>query len=340
MNSRLTLPSAIVCGVALAAMLAAPPARAAEAVARALATPVTATWTKLPLRAAADRLSEIGGIAIVVDRRIDPDTLVSLRSEGDTLAAVLIRVATAAGAEAVAYAGHVRLVPAGRGAALAAAERQRADDLRRLPSRFRSAALARRETSWPEGAVPREIVAADAARAGIVIAGLDDLPHDHFPAGLVPQLPLADRIDLILAHFDRRIEWKPRVARGSDEVAYPLVTIAAADPDAGGGRLLPEPSASPASGQAGAGAGAGAPTYTLTVAAPLEELLAALARRFALTLDLDRAGLARVGVAPGEIVRLELRDASRDQVLDAIAKPRRLAWRIEGDTLSVSGAPR
>jgi hypothetical protein len=336
MGSRTTRRRIALHGIALAAVLAAPPARAAEAAARALATPVTATWTKLPLRAAADRLSEIGGIAIVVDRRIDPDTLVSLRAEGDTLADVLIRVAAAAGVEAAAYAGHVRLVPVGRGAALAAAERQRADELRRLPSRFRPAALARRETSWPDGALPREIVAADAARAGIVIAGLDDLPHDHFPAGLVPQLPLADRVDLILAHFDRRIEWKPRIARGSEEVAYPLVTIADADPAAGGGPLLPEPSASPAPGQAGAGA----TTYTLPVAAPLEELLAALARRFALTLDLDRAGLARVGVAPGEIVRLELRDASRDQVLDAIAKPRRLAWRIEGDTLSVSAAPR
>ncbi len=336
MGSRTTRRRMALHGIALAAVLAAPPARAAEAVARALATPVTATWTKLPLRAAADRLSEIGGIVIVVDRRIDPGTLVSLRAEGDTLDDVLIRVAAAAGAEAAAYAGHIRLVPVGRGAPLVAAEKRRADELRRLPTRLRPAALTRDETSWPDGAVPREIVAADAARAGIMIAGLDDLPHDHFPAALVPQLPLADRLDLILAHFDRRIEWKPRVARGSDEVAYPLVTIADAPADAGGRRLLPEPSASPAPGQAGAGA----TTYTLTVAAPLEELLAALARRFALTLDLDRAGLARVGVAPGEIVRLELRDASRDQVLDAIAKPRRLAWQIEGDTLSVSGAPR
>lgn len=338
MGSRTTRRRMALHGIALAAVLAAPPARAAEAVARALATPVTATWTKLPLRAAADRLSEIGGIVIVVDRRIDPGTLVSLRAEGDTLADVLTRVAAAAGAEAAAYAGHIRLVPVGRGAPLVAAEKRRADELRRLPTRLRPAALARDETSWPDGAVPREIVAADAARAGIMIAGLDDLPHDHFPAALVPQLPLADRVDLILAHFDRRIEWKPRVARGSDEVSYTLVTIADAAADAGGGRLLPEPSASPAPGQAGAGAGA--TTYTLTVAAPLEELLAALARRFALTLELDRAGLARVGVAPGEIVRLELRDASRDQVLDAIAKPRRLVWRIEGDTLSVSGAPR
>ena len=99
--------------------------------------------------------------------------------------------------------------------------------------------------------------------------------------------------------------------------------------------LLPETSTGPALVQADAAA-----TYTLTVAAPLEELLATLARRFALTLDLDRPGLARIGVAPGEIVRLEVRDASRDQLFDAIAKPRGLAWRIEGGTLFVSAAPR
>lgn len=321
-------------GIALAMSLAAPPARAADAVARALAAPVTATWAGLPLRAAANRLGEIGGIAVVVDRRIDPDTLVSLRADKEKLADVLTRVAAAAGAEAVAYAGHVRLVPRGRGAALAAAERMRAEELRGLAPRFRTAALASHQAEWPDGAVPREIVADAAARAGIVIAGLDGLPHDHFPAARIPQLPLADRVDLILAHFDRRVAWKPRIAGGDQAAVYPLVTIVEAA--AGGGPLLPEPRASPAAGEAGAGS----TTYTLTVAAPLEELLTALARRFALRLDLDRAGLARVGVAPGEIVRLELRDASREQVLDAIAKPRRLAWRIDGDALSVSDEPR
>ena len=78
--------------------------------------------------------------------------------------------------------------------------------------------------------------------------------------------------------------------------------------------------------------------YTLTVAATLEELLSTLARRFGLELALDGAGLARAGVAPAEIVRLELKDVSREQLLDAICAPRQLAWHIEGDTLSVSAA--
>lgn len=336
MGSRTTRWCTAIHGIALVAALAAPMAPAADAVARALATPVTATWTGLPLRAAADRLAEIGGAAVVVDRRIDPDTPVDLDAAGETLADVLTRAANAAAAEATAYAGHVRLVPRGRGAALLAAERLRADELRALAPRFRAAILASRPSSWPDGAVPREIIADAAAQAGIVIAGLDDLPHDHFPAAQLPPLPLAHRIDLLLAHFDRRVEWKPRVARGEQAAVYPIVAIADAKDDASNAALLPLASPSPAPAQADAAK----TTYTLTVAAPLDELLATLARRLALTLDLDRPSLTRVGVAPGEIVRLELRDASREQLLDAILKPRGLTWRIEEQTLSVSAAPR
>jgi len=335
MESSTTRQRIAFAGIALAAVLAAPAAHGADALARGLAIPVTAAWKGLPLRAAADRLSEIGGVAIVVDRRIDPGSLVTLDAGGEELAAVLTRVAAAAGGEAVAYAGHVRLVPCGRGAALAAAEKLRAVELHRLPARFRTAALARRETSWPDGAVPHELVGAVAAEAGIVIAGLDALPHDHFPAARLPPLPLADRVDLLLAHFDRRVGWKPRTPGGEGAAVFPVVAISAADDAA----TVGPPPARPSAGSA-ARAGPTATTYTLTVAAPLEELLATLARRFALTLDLDRPGLARIGVAPGEIVRLEVRDASRDQLLDAILGPRGLAWRIEGDRLRISAAGR
>ncbi|MFM8497696.1 MAG: hypothetical protein ACKOEM_19570 [Planctomycetia bacterium] len=333
----MTLRRLTLAGLALALSLASV-ARAADALPRALAAPLTAAWTGLPLRAAADRLAEIGGVAVVVDRRIDPGTLVDLDAEREKLADVLTRVATAAGAEAAAYAGHVRIVPRGHGAALVAAERQRVDELRGLAPRFRTAALANHTAEWPDGAVPRELVGAAAAEAGIVLAGLDELPHDHFPAAHLPPLPLAHRVDLLLAHFDRRVEWKPRVARGSDEIVYPIVRIVPADPAAAEADLLPRVSRTTV--PAAAAPPGSVTTFTLTVAAPLEELLATVGRRLGLRIDLERAALARVGVAPGEIVRLEVRDASREQLLDAILEPRGLAWRIEGDTLRVSAAER
>lgn len=336
-RDHVALPTMFALGV-MTICLAACVGHAADPVTRALATPVTATWTSLPLRPAAARLSDIGGIAVVIDRRIDPDTPITLDVSAESLADVLARVAAAAHAEVATYAGHVRLVPRGRAAALAAADRSRAGELRGLPPRARDAVLPDAIWSWPDGAVPRDLVASAAAEGGISLTGLDDLPHDHFPAARLPTLSLADRLDLLLAHVDRRVEWKPRSARGRAPLVFQLVDIVAAGADSGvvsTGTAVPPPARRPALSRPPRGDA----TYTLTVAAPLDELLATLARRFGLTLALDRDSLAGVGVAPADIVRLELKDVSREQLLEAILAPRGLTWRIDDDTLSVA-APR
>ncbi len=308
-------------------------AGAAEPVLRALATPVTADWAGLPLRQAAARLTAAGGVAVVIDRRLDPDTPLSLHASAEPLERVLARVADTARAEVAAYAGHVRLVPRGGAGPLAAADRLRHQELGRLARAPSARVRTPAAWSWPDGAVPAELVAAAAAEAGITIEGLEQLPHDHFPGAGLPKLSLADRLDLVLAHFDRRVEWQPQPRRPDEKPAFALVALphdAAAAPTAPRQppprRPAPPPDA--------------ASTYTLTVAAPLDELLTTLARRLGLTLALDRAALARAGVAPAEIVRLELEDASRERLLDAICRPRGLAWRIEAGTLSVSAAGR
>jgi hypothetical protein len=73
------------------------------------------------------------------------------------------------------------------------------------------------------------------------------------------------------------------------------------------------------------------------VAAPLEELLTVIAARLQLKLDLDRESLTRSGIAPTEIVRATVKDASRDGLLDAILGPLSLQWTINDDTLRVFG---
>jgi hypothetical protein len=76
-------------------------------------------------------------------------------------------------------------------------------------------------------------------------------------------------------------------------------------------------------------------TFSLQVAAPLEELLTVIAARLGLKLDLDHESLTRCGIAPREIVRATVKDASRDELLDAILGPLSLQWTINGDTLRV-----
>jgi hypothetical protein len=81
-------------------------------------------------------------------------------------------------------------------------------------------------------------------------------------------------------------------------------------------------------------------TFSLKVAAPLEELLAAIAVRLGLTLDLDRESLKRAGIAQTEIVRASVKDASRDQLLDDILDPLALDWTINNGTLRVFAVPK
>jgi len=342
-NGSPTGPALFAILVACVAAFAARPARGADAggagdaMARCLATSVTAAWTGLPVRTAAARLATLGGCAIVIDRRIDPDTPITLDVTDAPLAEVLATIAAAAAAETVAYAGHLRVVPRGGGAALRAADAARNAELRTVAPSARGALRAQAGWSWPDGAVPVDLVAAATADGRLSLAGIARLPHDHFPATTLPPLPLADRIDLVLAHFDRRVAWhSPAAGEGGD--AYQIVPIppvaASATPDA---TPTPTPPSARPAARPRPPADAAA-TYTLTVAAPLDELLGTLAKRFGLALDIDAAALRRRGVAAGEIVRLEIRDASRDRLLDAILAPRGLGWRIEGRTLTISAA--
>jgi hypothetical protein len=79
--------------------------------------------------------------------------------------------------------------------------------------------------------------------------------------------------------------------------------------------------------------------FTLRAAAPLEELLAAVAVQQKLTLDLDRESLTARGIAAAEIVRVEVEDVSRDELLGRILTPLGLVWRIEAGRLHVSAPP-
>jgi hypothetical protein len=76
----------------------------------------------------------------------------------------------------------------------------------------------------------------------------------------------------------------------------------------------------------------------LEVAAPLDQLLATVATRLDLDLELDRAGLRARGVSAGEIVRLKVKNVDRDELLDSILEPLGLRFAIEGDRLWVGPA--
>ncbi len=332
---------AIACGF-VAVAVAMPAARghaADQTVERTVAgldAAVNATWTRLPLRDWTARVAALAGKPVILDRRIDPDRLVTRTARGEPLADVIRAVAQEAGATVEELPGTIRLVPASaRGRAAAAA-----DDLDRrlaaIPAPQRKPLVKPEPWRWPTGARPRDLVTAALAEAGLTVEGLDAIPHDHFPAAELPPLPLAERLDLVLAHFDLRILW-------SGDRGRPRGRIVAIDAD-----LSPPPPRRPDApdGSAAQRRPTTPPSrsvtlrdeFTLRLEAPLDQALAAIAARLGLELDLDQASLAARGIAPGEIVRAEVEKASRDRLLDAVLQPVGLQWKIEGQRLRVFAA--
>ena len=311
-----------------------------------LAAPVTATWSGIGLRPWAERVSETAGRPVLIDRRMNPDTAISLECQNEPLLEVLTRAATIAGGELAVLESSIRIVPRGRADLVLRAEAARTAELTSLPPRSRSMLANKEPWQWPAGARPRDLLADAATQAGIALEGIDSVPHDHLPAASLPEMALAERLDLLLASFDLRIDWR--------------VAETAADPRGNAaptGRVIPIASgiasrpATAAAGKPRTRAPTGTPTgrrpappqkaavrgqtFSLEVAAPLEEALTAIATRLELQLELDRESFARKGIAPGEIVRARVTNASRDELLRAILDPLDLDWAITGTTLRV-----
>lgn len=308
--------------LALTAVLCAAAARGTDA----LDVPISAVWTAVPLRDWAARAAILAGCPVVVDRRLDPDVAITRNCRDEPLGAVLAAAAASAGATVEPLRSSIRLSPAALAGRAAHGERLREVEIARLPAAARSALATRRAWSWADGARPRDLVAAAAAEPRLAIAGLDAVPHDHLPAATLPPLSLGERLDLVLAHYDLRVAWSAAAGGAGGRI----VPLEAAPPAADGRR----PTAGPRGPRP-----AGTERFTLRLAAPLDEALAALADRLGLDLDLDRASLAARGILAGEIVRATVTDATREQLLDAVAGPLGLHWRIEGRRLIVAAPP-
>lgn len=307
-------------------------------------TPVTATWTGVGLRRWAGSLGAKMPVPIIVDRRLDPDAPVSLDCRDEPLVAVVERVAGQVGGEPAVLASSIRIAPRGMGGLLVRAEAARTARLAALPPAQRAIASARTAWRWPAGAVPAELVAALAKQAGVPLADTASLPHDHLPAMSLPPLSLAERLDLVLADYDLRVDWRSgddgrpagRIIPLDADLPPPDATTAARRPAPA---VRPQGRKPPAAPPRAGRADGRRETFSLQVAAPLDQVLTAIAKRLDLALEIDAESLRRRGVAPGEIVKATVKDASRDQLLDAILGPLDLRWTIDAGTLRVAAAP-
>jgi len=328
----------------------AQPSAPAPAEAPAASAPVTVVWTALPLEAVLERLATSAGVSVVRDRRVAPDTRITLTAEGESIEVVLERVAEAAGAEVADLGSYLRLAPLGQADSLHHAQQIRTTALSQLPSQLRTLAHHKEAWDWPAGARPRDLLARAAAQAGLSLAGVERVPHDHLPAMTLPPLSLADRLDLLLAHYDFRVEWSaPTSAAGRPELrivplAHPPESLPTGGPRhparPGAQSPVPPPRNRAERPEKKRPLNAPIETFSLRVEAPLEEVLATLAERFGVELQLQRQELQAVGIAPAEIVRCRVENASREALLQAVLAPLGLEWELTTKVLRVPASSR
>lgn len=161
---------------------------------------------KSPIREALRGLANNQRIAIWLDRRVDPDHEIELLVTDATLQEALQRIGSEIGG-GVCFVGSVAYLgskPVTEKLATLAAIRR--DEVKQLPTAARTRFATSAAWTWEELATPRELLSQLAQLAEAKVINSEQIPHDLWPAGDLPAMPLTDRMTLLLAGFDMTFE--------------------------------------------------------------------------------------------------------------------------------------
>ena len=185
---------------------------------------ISVVWAGTPLRRTLDGLSQTQRVAVLIDRRVDPDQKVDLKLDNVPLAAALHDVAQSRDlgvsvVNAVAYFGPPRVT--GQIRTIAAL---RTEEVRRLPPAVTRKFLLPKRITWDDFATPGELLQRLADENRLTLQGLDRVPHDLWAGADLPPLALVERLTLIAIQFDLTFEVSPdgqtvRLVPMPDEVA-------------------------------------------------------------------------------------------------------------------------
>jgi hypothetical protein len=337
-----------------------------------LATPVTVSWTNLPLGRALASLAETQHVAILLDRRIDPDREISLSLSRRPLADAFQQIASET------QTGYSQFGPLAYFGPESSARRLRTlgaiclDQGRALATNAARKFLVLRSWQWEDLSEPRELVAHLAAEADVKIVGAERVPHDLWRGANLPPLSWLDRMTLVLAEFDLTF----KIEHGGTEIEIiklpgqiAVTRSFAATRDAAKlartwSRSLPDARITVDKGRIQVVGRiedqdwienrlrgkpldrpvvtAGPEVYKLSVEkAALESVLNQLATRLELQLDWDRAAIDRARISTDQLVTVQVSDASLDELLKAVLAGTGLNFRRAGQRISIfpAGAP-
>ena len=177
---------------------------------KALHEPLTARFDEMELGSLLKTLSEERRLAFLVDRRIDPTRAVSWRTGGEPFLDAVADRLSANHASAKAVGSTVFVGPEDSLKNLRTSITLRMEELRAMGEpalKQQFAVLRDHSLSWDEATEPRAELAEISRRWGIVIHGVDQMPYDLWPAGIMYDVNFVEALSLILIQYDRTFEW-------------------------------------------------------------------------------------------------------------------------------------
>ena len=172
---------------------------------------ISASWDNVPLRDVLKRISGNHGVAILLDRRIDPGQRVNIEIRNATVLETIRRVAQHVSAGISLVNNLVYVGPSSSSHILRTLielrTRELFDQQDALP-RGRVIELSRRRTiRWNDLDRPGELMQQIADRYRLKVKPNDRIPHDLWAAATLPDANCVESLSLILTQFQQTFTW-------------------------------------------------------------------------------------------------------------------------------------
>ena len=173
------------------------------------AASLSTTWSQTPLRRLLTTLSQHERVALVLDRRVDPDQLVDFAARDDTIEKLLAKLTVQLHLGYCFVGSVVYVGPEDTAGKLATLVELKRASLAVLPLEAKRDLVKIVPSHWGQLATPRELIEQVAAQGGVKVEGLERIPHDLWPAVDLPDLAFIDRMSIVLAGFGLTFEFAP-----------------------------------------------------------------------------------------------------------------------------------
>ena len=186
----------------------------------ALDAPLSGSWVNAELRTLLTRIAETRRTAVFLDRRLDPNRVLTFDSTGKTLRESLVEIVEPADAAVTQLGSTVVLAPIPAAGRLRTLAQLRVEELSAVVAGAKGTAVKprlfslaeRRTLRWSDLDEPKSVLELIATRWKLTLDGLDRVPHDLWAGGVLADVNASEALTIVLSGFDLSFEWLPDAA--------------------------------------------------------------------------------------------------------------------------------